>query len=204
MKNKRNGKHEKRLKKLAIVCTLCAVLLGVSTYAWFIGMRTVNVSGFDVNIATTESLYLSLNGEDWDYTVNINEENINDVEGGTVYEGNTNSWSELIPMSTVGKINAASNRLTLYEKGSFTATPGGYRIMASEVTNTGAKEEDGYVVFDLFIKNLSGEAYYANLSDNPMKDEEAIYLREESYMLETVLNMQKEKDEWQENDKTIF
>ena len=180
MKNKRNGKHEKRIKKLAIVCTLCAVLLGVSTYAWFIGMRTVNVSGFDVNIATTESLYLSLNGKDWDYTVNINEENINDVDGGTVYEGNTNSWSELIPMSTVGKINATSNRLTLYEKGSFTATPGGYRIMASEVTNTGAAEEDGYVVFDLFIKNLSGEAYYANLSDNPMKDEEAIYLTTES------------------------
>ena len=180
MKNKRNGKHEKRIIKLALACTLCAVILTVSTYAWFIGMRTVNVSGFDVNIATTESLYLSLNGEDWDYTVSINEDNINDVEGGTVYEGNTNKWSDLIPMSTVGKINAASSRLTLYEKGSFTASPGGYRIMASEVENTGPEEANGYVAFDLFIKNLSGEKYYADLSDKPMDDEEGIYLTTES------------------------
>ena len=120
MKNKRNGKHEKRIKKLAVACTLCAVILTVSTYAWFIGMRTVNVSGFDVNIATTESLYLSLNGEDWDYTVNINEENI--VDAG--YDGNTNKWSDLIPMSSVGKIHAASSRLTMFEKGSFTASHG--------------------------------------------------------------------------------
>ena len=58
-------------------------------------------------------------------------------------------------MSTVGKINKDSSRLTLYEKGSFTATPGGYRVMASEVTNKGASEARGYVAFDLFIKNLA-------------------------------------------------
>ncbi len=178
MKNKRNGKHEKRIKKLAVACTLCAVILTVSTYAWFIGMRTVNVSGFDVNIATTESLYLSLNGEDWDYTVNINEENI--VDAG--YDGNTNKWSDLIPMSSVGKINAASSRLTMFEKGSFTASHGGYRIMASEVKNSGDEEADGYVAFDLFIKNLSGNKYYSFLAD-PKQNEEAIYLTPESQVI---------------------
>ena len=178
MKNKRNGKHEKRIKKLAVACTLCAVILTVSTYAWFIGMRTVNVSGFDVNIATTESLYLSLNGEDWDYTVNINEENI--VDAG--YDGNTNKWSDLIPMSSVGKINDDSSRLTMFEKGSFTASPGGYRIMASKVENSGPKEANGYVAFDLFIKNLSGNEYYPFIAE-PEKNEEAIYLTPESQVI---------------------
>ena len=178
MKNKRNGKHEKRIKKLAVACTLCAVILTVSTYAWFIGMRTVNVSGFDVNIATTESLYLSLNGEDWDYTVNINEGNITTAG----YDGNTNKWSDLIPMSSVGKINAASSRLTMFEKGSFTASPGGYRIMASQVQNSGPEEANGYVAFDLFIKNLSGNEYYSYLAD-PAQNEEAIYLTPESQVI---------------------
>ena len=40
-----------------------AMLLSISTFAWFIGMRTVNVSSFDVEIASTESLLLSLDGE---------------------------------------------------------------------------------------------------------------------------------------------
>ena len=53
---KRNTKHEKRLRKLIVATVLCTFILGVSTYAWFIGMKTVNVSSFDVSIATTESL----------------------------------------------------------------------------------------------------------------------------------------------------
>ena len=75
----RNKKHEKRVKKLAVGTALCALILGVSTYAWFIGMKTVNVSSFDISIATTESLSLSLNGTDWDDTVTINETNYNDA-----------------------------------------------------------------------------------------------------------------------------
>ena len=179
MKNKKNEQHKKKIKRWALICTVSIVLISVSTYAWFIGMRTVNVSGFDINIATTESLYLSLNGQDWDYTVNINEENYDDPN--VVYANHTNSWGNvgLIPMSSVGKINADSSRLVLYEKGSFTASPGGYRIMASEVKNSGPEEANGYVAFDLFIKNLSGEEYYGFL-DDPMENEEAIYLTPDS------------------------
>ena len=69
---------------------------------------------------------------------------------------NTNSWGGdgLYPMSSVGIIDVDSSRMILYEKGSFTTTPGGYRIMASKVANTeeGKNEQDGYVAFDLFIK----------------------------------------------------
>ena len=156
---------------------MCAILLTVATYAWFIGMKTVNVSSFDVEIAAIDSLLLSLDGKTWEDEVSINKSNYK-LEG-TEYTNNTNSWggTGLIPMSTVGKIDKESSRLTLYEKGSFTETPGGYRIMASKVQNAGATEADGYVAFDLFIKNLSGNEYYKNLNH---LNEEAIYLTSDS------------------------
>ena len=171
---KRNKKHEKRLRKLGIATALCAIILGVSTYAWFIGMKTVNVSSFDISIASTESLMLSLDGETWDYEVNINEENYDTAS----YDGNTNSWGGegLVPISTTGAMSPDTSRLIMFEKGSLTATAGGYRLMASQVDNTTA-ETDGYVAFDLFIKNFSGEEYYANYDP---ENEEAIYLTPES------------------------
>lgn len=172
-----NDKHEKRLRNLVLATALCSLIIVGSTYAWFIGMKTVSVSPFDVDIAATEGLSLSLNGLNWSEKVTINEGNYNDTS--VVYSGNTNSWGGkgLIPMSSIGKINSTSSRLTLYKKGSFTATPGGYRIMASEIDNGGTSEMDGYVAFDLFIKNMSGNAYYENVN---IDNEEAIYLTPES------------------------
>lgn len=172
---KTNEKHEKRLRNLVLATALCSLIIVSSTYAWFIGMKTVIVTPFDVSIAVTEGLSLSLNGSDWSEKVTINEGNYNDTS--VVYAGNTNSWSNLVPMSSVGKINSTSSRLTLYKKGSFTVTPGGYRVMAKAIENGGAKELDGYVAFDLFIRNKSGNAYYSNVD---IKNEEAIYLTPES------------------------
>ena len=172
---KRNKKHEKRMKKLIVGCALCAVVLTVSTYAWFIGMKTVNVSSFDVEIAAIDGLWLSLNGKDWAQTVSINKENHSTAS----FTGNTNSWGGdgLIPMSSVGKIDSDASRLIMYEKGSLTTTPGGYRIMASRVENMDANESKGYVAFDLFIKNLSGNEYYPEFNK---LNEEAIYLATDS------------------------
>ncbi len=177
MKKKRNSKHEKRVKKLILACGICAVILTVSTYAWFIGMKTVNVSSFDVKIASIDGLSLSIDGKTWSDTIEINKDNYNTA----AYDGNTNSWGGdgLIPMSTVGKINTTVSRLTLFEKGSLTTTPGGYRLMASEVRNNtaGSTEQDGYVAFDLFVKNLSGNEYYKEYN---ALNEEAIYLTTDS------------------------
>lgn len=96
----------------------------VATFAWFIGMRTVNVSSFDVSIATTDSLLLSLDGKKWDTTVTINSTNFNDTN--VVYEGNANTWSNggLIPVSSIGEMDKTTSRMKLYEKASLTATAG--------------------------------------------------------------------------------
>ena len=172
---KRNKKQTRRLRNLIMICTLCAVVLTVSTYAWFIGMKTVNVSSFDIDIATTEGLYLSMDGINWSYKL--------DAKKTTAYQGHTNTWADgenegLIPMSTIGDMDSSVSRMKLFEKASLTTTPGGYRLLTSRVNNYATSGDEiaqgkGYVAFDLFIKNLSGEHYYEL---NQESNEEAIYL----------------------------
>ena len=174
MAKKNNKRDNRRLKKLIAICVICAVVLVVSTYAWFIGMKTVKVNEFEIEIATTEGLFLSMDGQKWSYKL--------DVKSATAYDKNANVWADdgLIPMSTVGDMDSEASRMKLFEKGSLTTTPGGYRLLTSRVNNynnvgaSGQQEEGkGYVAFDLFIKNLSGTEYYTE--NNPL-NEEAIYL----------------------------
>lgn len=184
MAKKKNMKS-KKIKRLIAICTLSSLMFVVATYAWFIGMRTVNVAGFEVEIASTDSLLLSLDGSKWDTSVTINSTNYNTVS----YTNNVNNWADgngLKPISSIGEIDTTSSTLKLYEKGSLTATPGGYRLMASRIhnyetdkVNAGGynTENGGYVAFDLFVRNFSGQAYYAT---NDEKNEEAIYLTTDS------------------------
>jgi hypothetical protein len=171
----KNDRRRKKIRNLIIICFICALVISSGTYAWFIGMKTVNVSSFDVEIATTEGLFLSMDGEHWSYQL--------DAKNVEAYDGNTNTWAEsgLVPVSTVGDLDSTVSRLQMYEKGSLTTTKGGYRLLASRVHNydkteegkLGTLESNGYVAFDLFIKNISGTEYYA---ENNILNEEDIYL----------------------------
>ena len=170
---KKSKAPNKRVRNLVVISALTAVILTVSTYAWFIGMRTVNVSSFDVEIASTDGLLLSLNGADWDTVVAITKDTVDEVS----YANHTNSWGGegLLPMSSIGVMDTTASRMKIFEKASLTSTPGGYRLMASRVHNyeEDATEQAGYVVFDLFVKNFSGTQYIPELNT---LDEEAIYL----------------------------
>ncbi|NLL01817.1 MAG: hypothetical protein GX265_02215 [Mollicutes bacterium] len=170
-------RHTKRIRNLVITLVLTALILSVSTYAWFIGMRTVTVNEFSVEIATTKELELSLDGKKWSDNVSINKDNFDD--DNVVYADHTNWWAGegLIPMSSVGQIDSNISRLILYEKSSLTQSAGGYRIMTSRAENDGADEVDGYVAFDLFIRNHSGSDYIVGLDED---NEEAIYLSVDS------------------------
>ena len=70
-----------------------------------------------------------MDGENWSYNL--------DVKNATAYDGNTNTWATdgLIPMSTIGDMDATVSRMILFEKGSLTTTRGGYRLLASRVHN---------------------------------------------------------------------
>ena len=179
---KKDSKRNRRIRYLVLICGLSALLLTVGTYAWFIGMQTVKVNSFEVKIAGVDSLMLSLDGTSWATSI--------DVSTAKQYAKNANEFLDgekegLKPISTVGEFDDDTSRIKLYEKGSLTATKGGYRLMASRVANNTTQvtdgteylEGDGYVAFDLFVMNLSGDAYY---EENNTANEEAIYLTYES------------------------
>ncbi len=180
MPKQNTRRRTKRVKNLMVVSTLTAVLLAISTYAWFIGMRTVHVEAFEVEIAATESLLLSFDGERFEETVHISKDMLENVS----YENHTNKWSDLVPVSSIGQMDKDSSRMMLFEKASLTASKGGYRLLASRVKNnenltpeTHNKHPEGYVVFDLFIKNKSGNEY---IDVKDIRNEEAIYLTTDS------------------------
>ena len=189
--DKKDKNKSKKIRKLIAICSLSSLVFIVATYAWFIGMRQVNVSSFEIEIASTDSLLLSLDGSRWDTTVTINSSNFQSVS----YANNVNNWANygtsnagLKPISSIGEIDTTSSTMKMFEKGSLTATAGGYRLLASRIhnyeqtegyINAGGynTENGGYVAFDLFVRNFSGQAYYSN--DNIL-NEEAIYLTTDS------------------------
>ncbi len=177
----KNAKQKRNVRNLAAVTTLTAIILIVSTYAWFIGLDEVKVENFTVTIAATDSLELSLDGANWTDEIDINPTTIE-----SIYTGNTNSWTGLdedgnvvglIPMSSVGEMDTTSSRMMMYEKASLTTDQYGIRLLASQVENTGAEEVAGYIAFDLFVKNYTGAQYIQTVNE---ADEEAIYLLDSS------------------------
>lgn len=173
--------QKKKRKKKKIVMLFCvifltSVILVVETIAWFIGTAEATVSSFEIGISSGESLKLSLDGEEWSDTLTISEENVTGSSGsGQAYAGNTNHWAGengLIPMSTNGDIDTESSRMKFFGKSSLSATEGGFRLMSNRIDNS-VSEQDGYVAFDLFIKNGSGTAYIEEYNE---ADDEDIYL----------------------------
>ena len=162
----KNKKSSRRTKNLVMICAFTAMILTVSTYAWFIGLQTVHVTSFDINVKAADSLALSLDGITFGESVTISKETLETITD--TYATNTNSWGGeegLIPVSTVGEMDEGTSRMVLYEKSSFTPTQGGYRVMSSKLDNS-TDEQDGYVVFDLFVRNYSGEHYYVDLNED--------------------------------------
>ena len=168
-------KQTKNMRRQIVLIALSGVVLIFTTFSWFIGMASVDVSSFNIDIASAENLLLSLDGANWDTTVSINKENLADVS----YPGHTNWWSGrgLIPVSTIGKIDTAISRLELFEKAAVTSLPGGFSLMASRVANDGPTEDHGYIAFDLFVRNFTGSSYS---SEYDILSEEGIYLSTDS------------------------
>ncbi len=174
-----NKKRNRKIFNLITICALFAIVLSVGTFAWFIGIQTVDIQQFEIEVETTEGLLISMDGENWQYTLDVNTAN--------QYAGNTNILDEgsgftgLKPISTVGRADSTSSRMIMFEKASLTSGYGGLRLLTSRVDNynkstegdDGLNQGDGYIAFDLFIKNISEDAYY---TDNEPLNEEAIFL----------------------------
>lgn len=91
-------KLTKRVKIMLTLFSVLSLIVISATYAWYISLREVYITSFDLKIDTNLNLLLSLDGKSWDNVVFIDEFSYNDINN--VYEGNTNAWSPvgLIPI----------------------------------------------------------------------------------------------------------
>lgn len=167
-----NKRKFRKLFILFIIVFITSIVLIYETYAWFIGISSVSVDQFSVSVSAGEGLELSLNGSSWSSSsISIDPTTIENI-----YTGNTNKWptNGLVPVSTNGLIDSSSSKLNLYQKSSLSATSGGY-IISSNKLNNSTVEQEGYIAFDLFVRN-KGNGTYSSSSTYDGSQDEDIYL----------------------------
>ena len=168
--------RKRKLRKVFLLFTLIfitAVSLIFETYSWFVGMSSVSTDTFDISISSSGGLELSLDGSNWSSTtLTVNQSAIENA-----YSGNSNKWTVgLEPISTNGLLDTTTSKLNFYQKSSLSATPGGYRIVADKISNS-TTEGEGYVAFDLFVRNKTGSGYDSSYNEAAAED---IYLTADS------------------------
>lgn len=178
--NERNQKRKiRKIGMLSVSIIITAIILITETYAWFVGLSTVSVSDMQIKISSADGLELSLDANSWtSTTLTISQQAITTGLNSS-YESNKNKWptSGLIPISTSGDVTTPGV-IYLYGKGSLASTAGGYRLISSQIPNTigsTINEREGYVAFDLFIKNGNNGSLY-NATDYTDSMGESIYL----------------------------
>ena len=179
--NERNQKRKiRKIGMLSVSIIITAIILITETYAWFVGLSTVSVSDMQIQISSADGLELSLNADDWQSsTLTLSQQDITTGLNSS-YNNHKNKWptSGLVPISTSGDIITPSGALKLFGKSSLASTAGGYKIISSQITNTSGStinEGEGYVAFDLFIRNGSNGSLY-DATDYTDDMGESIYL----------------------------
>jgi len=180
-KNQRNPR--KRLNSLILLVAFTAVMLIVSTYAWFSAQKNVTISNLEGKVNVAEGLMVSLDAKTW--TQQIDFEDYDTSSSGvatytgtgaadskpslaTIKDGSTDDLyilnhlpTEMIPVSTTGTSYTA-NTTTGAEEIDFFAGVNVeghelYGLVKSDLDEEVATETDypGYFAIDLFLQNSS-------------------------------------------------
>lgn len=169
---KRTEKSQKKSKIIFLIILIAALISITGTYAWFSSQRDVEIVGFKVNVEIAENLEISLDGEQWTHSINI--ENMRQFYGTYVdYSPNTPVYqakkdqhrnyvpTELLPVSTIGAVengnllfakgDVKDNKLTNIVQCSEEDIIVGSTIRDKEAKN----DQHPYLAFDMYLRNLS-------------------------------------------------
>jgi len=167
----RSRKSKRRLNSVFMMLLLSAVLLIMSSYAWFTANRVVTINGISAKVTVAEGLQISLDGQNWSNSVTANPAILSAFGTATSTDGTNstriNEWiwpSELKPVSTDATLTSGS--LPTFKDGTvstdgrslssidvvtpnYAATP---TVTDGVVTAKGEK----LIVFDAYLRNTSG------------------------------------------------
>lgn len=167
MKKNEQKNKRKSISYLVFVIALTAILLVMSTYAWFSTQRDVTITGLTGEVKVAEGLEISLDAENWGQTIDLADANLTGTTGKTYnsYTGNINHKPQdniLAPVSTTGfdytaESTARGQELQFYS-GIATSTEL-KDITKVDETNVALKDYEagypGYYAFDVFLRNNS-------------------------------------------------
>lgn len=141
--SKKTSKRKASIKSSVLVLLLIAILLIVSTYAWFTANRTVTISSLDVQVQASNGLQISTDAINWKATISNT-----DITQG--YTGHTNQIpTEMQPVSTTGVV--ADGTMNMFLGTIIADQDGDYALTSKkEVDTAGAK--GNYITFDVFLK----------------------------------------------------
>lgn len=145
---KRTKNNQKRINSLVLLIVFTAILLIVSTYAWFSTQRNVSLTDLKGKVTVAEGLQISLNAapDSWSQEVSITDENINaaNVSGKIA----NRVPSTLIPVSTDGSAANLGTTVKMYE-GDLNGRKMATTTLVDEAT------EDKYYAFDMYLMNTN-------------------------------------------------
>lgn len=176
--NQRNSR--KRLNSLILLVAFTAVMLIVSTYAWFSTQKNVTLGGLAGTVKVAEGLQISLDASNWVNSIDLSAAGIEayfaatNAAGGTSYNLTTPYAtrtniipSEFKPVSTTARAETGSgsgdadgiglNDINMYMGNVQTAshaTKSGYSL--TEIKKADALPASGYYAIDFFLANTSG------------------------------------------------
>lgn len=143
-------KNKKRsYKSTLLILLITAILLIVSTYAWFTSNRTVTVETIEVQVGAVNGLQISTNATTWKSLI-TKDDILNKAYTGAVNAVPTDTLkpvsSSIVSSSSTGRMNM------FYGVVEANATTGNYEITSTSLSDDSQKTDGYYVVFDMFLK----------------------------------------------------
>lgn len=175
MEQNKQKNSKRRLNSLILLVAFTAIMLIVSTYAWFSTQKTVSISNLEGVVKVAEGLEISLDADTWSQEIDFSKYSTDQLKKTYNTDVETNVIpTELIPASTGGKeaINAtddSSNKVIEmpFYRGVATEESAKWKLdqikQAEGIGSTKPASDvqfNGYYAIDLFLRNsglLDGE-----------------------------------------------
>ena len=166
MEENRQKNSRKRLNSLILLVAFTAIMLIVSTYAWFSAQKNVSISNLEGIVKVVEGLEISLDAYHWSQEVDLTAAQTEgsgyldaDKTLAAPYAGGVNILpSEMIPVSTTGISNEGIGKtgLQMY-RGINVNGIDLYQIELVDEAETDptSNQFPGYYAVDLFLKNTT-------------------------------------------------
>lgn len=160
---KKSNERKFNLKSSLLLLLLTAVLLIVSSYAWFTSNQTVTVSSLNVNVEAKNGLQISADGTNWKSI--IQNSDLTSVHS-TTYTSSVNQIpSVLEPVSTAGSIDTTTGFMDMFYGVVGDRDDG--QLTLSSTKETELEGSTGkFISFDLFFRVNANTQIYLSTNSN--------------------------------------